>query len=454
LLANLGTFSWYQIWNWFGNYWPALLILWGVIKLIEYQSANRAGVPPRGIGAGGVLLVVFLVFLGLTARGTNRVNWQGFRDQFHMEGDVPWWGHTYDYTDSMQQAFPAGDSLRVNNERGAINLTASNDSNIHVTVHKRVNADRQEEADKWNQSTQPQITVGGEAVTVNANTQGSGDHWVSTDLDIAIPRKASVVASTRHGDISIMGREGKGEITSQDGDVSVTDLSGNLTLHLDNSSARVSQVSSDVTVQGRGKNVSLEDVKGAVRLDGDFMENVRLTRIAKSVSFKSTRTDMEFAKLDGDLNLDSGDLEASSLTGPLRLRTRSKDIMLNGITNDVHLDNENGAVEIHFNKLGNLEVNNAKGDIRVFLPEKSAFHVDAQARDGEIESDFSELKIDNGDARATATGSVNGGGPHMVLNLEHGSIEIRKGTAIPVPPAPPKAGKIPTPPAPPQESEN
>jgi hypothetical protein len=42
----------------------------------------------------------------------------------------------------------------------------------------------------------------------------------------------------------------------------------------------------------------------------------------------------------------------------------------------------------------------------------------------------------------------------MVLNLEHGSIEIRKGTAIPVPPAPPKAGKIPTPPAPPQESEN
>jgi DUF4097 and DUF4098 domain-containing protein YvlB len=291
-------------------------------------------------------------------------------------------------------------------------------------------------------------------VTVNANTQGSGDHWVSTDLDIAIPRKASVVASTRHGDISIMGREGNGEITSQDGDVSVTDLTGNLTLHLDNSSARVSQVSSDVTVQGRGKDVSLEDVKGAVRLDGDFMENVRLTRIAKSVSFKSTRTDMEFAKLDGDLNLDSGDLEASSLTGPLRLRTRSKDIMLNGITNDVHLENENGAVEIHFNKLGNLEVNNAKGDIRVFLPEKSAFHVDAQARDGEIESDFSELKIDNGDARATATGSVNGGGPHMVLNLEHGSIEIRKGTAIPVPPAPPKAGKIPTPPAPPQESEN
>jgi hypothetical protein len=99
-------------------------------------------------------------------------------------------------------------------------------------------------------------------------------------------------------------------------------------------------------------------------------------------------------------------------------------------------------------------VTNAKGDIRIFLPEKSAFQVDAQARDGEIQTDFPQLKIDNGDNRATASGSVNGGGPHMVLNLEHGSIEIRKGVAIPVPPAPPKLGKVPAPPAPPQESEN
>lgn len=454
LLGNLGMIAWGEIWRWFGDYWPALLILWGIIKIIEYQNANRAGVHPRGIGAGGVFLIVFLVVVGLTARGTNRVNWQEFRDQFHIEGDIPWWGHTYDYSDTLQQAFPAGDSLHVTNERGAINLTASDDNNIHVTVHKRVNADRQEQADKWSKSTQPQISLGGAVVTVNANTQGAGDHWVSSDLDIAVPRKASVIVSTRHGDISIMGREGNGEITSQDGDVSVTDLNGSLTLNLENSSARVSQVGSDVTVQGRGKDISLEDVKGAVRLDGDFMESVKLTRIAKSVSFKSTRTDMDFTKLDGYLNLDSGDLEASSLTGPLRLRTRSKDIMLNGVTSDVRLDNENGAVEIHLNKLGNLQVTNAKGDIRIFVPEKSAFQVDAQARDGEIQSDFSELKINNGDNRATGSGSVNGGGSRMVLNLDHGSIEIRKGVAIPPPPPAPKGPKPPRPPEVPQESEN
>jgi len=454
LLGNMGWIAWHELGYWFAHYWPLLLIIWGVIKLIEYQNANRAGVHPRGIGAGGVLLIIFVVILGLSATEAYRVNWQELRDEMHIQGDVPWWGHTYDYTQDLQQTFPPGDSLRVTNERGAINVTASSDNNIHVTVHKRVNADRQEQADEWNKSTQPQITLSGAVVTVNANTKGAGDHWVSTDLDVAVPRKMAISLSTRHGDISVMGREGNGDITSQDGDVSVTDLNGILTLNLDNSSARISQISSDVTVQGRGKDISLEDVKGAVRLDGDFMESIKLTRIAKTVSFKSTRTDMDFTKLDGYLNLDSGDLEASSLAGPLRLHTRSKDIMLNGITSDAHLENENGAVEIHFNKLGNVEVTNARGDIRIFVPEKSGFQLNAQARDGEIQSDFPELKIDNGDNRSSATGSVNGGGPRMVLNLDHGSIEIRKGAAIPPPPAPPKAAKAPEPPAVPGETEN
>jgi DUF4097 and DUF4098 domain-containing protein YvlB len=455
LLGNMGIVEFHDLGYWFAHYWPALLILWGVIKLFEYQSANRAGVTPRGIGGGGVVLIVFLVITGLMATEASRVNWDEMRDNMHIQGDIPWWGHSYDYTDDMQQAFPAGDTLRVTNERGAVNLTASVDSNIHVTIHKRVNAERQAEADRWNKSTQPQISLSGGTVLVNANTKGAGDHWVSTDLDIAVPRKAGVVISTRHGDISVMGRDGNADVTSQDGDVSVTDLNGALTLNLDSSSARASQVSSDVMVQGRGKDISLEDVKGAVHLDGDFMESVKLTRIAKTVSFKSTRTDMDFTKLDGYLNLDSGDLEASSLTGPLRLRTSNKDITLNGVASDVHMTNENGAVEIHLNKLGSLEVTNSKGDIRIFVPEKSGFQVDASARDGEIESDFPALKIDNGDNRSTATGSVNGGGPHMVLNLEHGSIEIRKGVATPPPPpAPPKGAKLPNPPEVPGTTEN
>lgn len=449
LLGNLRIVYWHEILRWFAHYWPVLLILWGLIKLMEYHQANRAGIRPRGIGAGGVLLIIFLVVAGLIATEAYNVNWQEFRDEMHIQGDdIPWWGHTYDFNTDLQQPFRAGDSLHVSSTRGAINLTASNDNEIHVTVHKRINAENQDEANSWNKSTEPQISSNGQVITLDANTQGAGDHWVSSDLDVALPRKAPVVLSTRHGDISMMGRDGDTDITSDNGDVSVTDLNGNLTLNLQHSSARISQVSSDVTIQGRANDVSIEDVKGGVHLDGDFMESVKLSRVAKAVSFKSTRTDMDFSQLEGYLNLDSGDLEGSSIGGPFRLRTRSKDIMLNGMSNDVHVQNENGAVEIHMNKIGGLDVRNAKGDIRIYVPEHAGFQVDAQAHDGEIQSDFSQLKIDNGDDHATATGTVNGGGPRMVLSDEHGTIEIRKGVIVPAPAPAPGPGKMPRAPNP------
>ena len=455
LLSNMGIISWNNFGLWFSHYWPVLLIVWGIIKLIEYQQANRAGERARGIGAGGVMLILIVVVAGLGTTEAYRWNWKGWCNEMNVEG-VPWCGHTYNYTDDLQQAFPTGGSLHVTSERGAINVSAADDNQIHVSVHKRINADKQEQADNWNKSTRPQITVNGQLVNLEANTRGGGDHWISDDLDIAIPRKASVVLSTRHGDISIMGRDGTADITCKDGDVSVTDLNGSLNLNLDSSSARASQIASDIVVQGRAKDVSLEDVKGTVRLEGDFMESVKLSRIAKAVTFKTTRTDMDFSRLDGDLNLDSGDLEARSIMGPLNLRTRSKDIRINGVSSNVQLKNENGAVEIEVSKLGNIQVENSRGDIRISVPEKSSFQVEAQARDGEIQSDFSELRIENGDNRASASGSVNGGTSRIVLNNEHGTIEIRKGTTVPVPPMPatPKMPKLPKVPEVPQPTEN
>src|SRR5258708_40063761 len=49
----------------FANYWPLLLILWGVIKLVEHQQARREGTRASGIGAGGILLELKIVVIRL-----------------------------------------------------------------------------------------------------------------------------------------------------------------------------------------------------------------------------------------------------------------------------------------------------------------------------------------------------------------------------------------------------
>jgi len=437
--------------RWFGTYWPALIILWGVIKLVEYQRAQREGVRPAGIGGGGVVLLIFLIIFGMSATSASRLNLDALREHINLgDDDFQIFGHTYTYDDQLDQDFPAGTTLRIVNDHGAVNLTASDDNRIKVMAHKRINADSQGEADKFNPSTKPQINLGDRAIVLNANTQGAGDRSVTTDMEISVPRKASVVISSRRGDVTVTGRDGDVEISSQRGDIATSDINGKVTLNMTGGSARISQVSSDVSVQGRADDISVADVKGSARLSGEF-DQIKLAKIDGAVSFKSARTDMEFSKLEGDLDMDSGDMRANDLSGPFRLLTRSKDVRLSGVSGDVRLENENGAVEIRMNKLGSMQVNNRNSDIQIYLPDKAAFQLDAHSRGGEIQSDFEALKVNNGEDQATATGTVGNAGPHLVINNQHGGIELRRGSSLaetPMPPRPPHAPAAPKVPLP------
>jgi DUF4097 and DUF4098 domain-containing protein YvlB len=467
LLVNMGVLDRYSMGMLFARYWPALLILWGVIKLIEYEHAKREGLPARGIGAGGVFLMIFLVMAGLIATGLSRVDWHNLRDHFQIgdkDFDEIFGGSTFDYSDELSQAFPKGGSLHINDDRGTITVNVADTDTIKVSVRKKVHAEKQHDADTYNTKTKPTITVVDKTVTLNANTQAAADKGVKTDMDVYVPRNTDLVIVSRRGDVTVNGMNGALEVNHQRGEINLNDHTGNAVLTLERSSARAQHVKGDLTIQGRANEVSLEDVDGAVRLNGEFMESVRLVRVSKMVSFHSSRTDMEFSRLDGRLDLDSGDLRADSLTGPMRLTTRSKDISLEGFSGDLRLEDQNGTVTVGLYKPGNIQIDNRKGDTQVSIPPNTAVKVEARTREGDIESDFSELKVESGDKQSTATGSIGSNGPHLIINNDNGAIEIRKGTVAvapptpPTPPAVPKPGKptkaLPAPKATPVESEN
>jgi DUF4097 and DUF4098 domain-containing protein YvlB len=443
LLGNMHLLAWSRLAMWFAHYWPLLLILWGVIKLIEHQQAQRDGLPPRGIGAGGVFLVICIVFFGLIATHVTRYHWEDIRNNMGIdEGDLDnIFGHSYNFDDQLERDIaPSVTSLRINNDHGAVRVSASDENKITVVVRKRVGTESQSDADKYNQQTRPEITFAGNVMVLDAKTQAAGDHSVQSDLEISIPRKMELHITGRKGDVSVTGRDGDVEIAAQHGDVSVEDVKGNVKLNLEKSSARVEQITGDVHIEGRLNEVSVTDVKGSAQLNGEFQESVKLGRISKTVAFKSSRTDMEFSRLDGDLDLDSDDLHADKLAGPVHLTTRSKQIRLDDVSGDVRLQNDNGGVELSMRSLGNVQIDSRNGDVQVSVPDKAGFRVDARTRDGEIQSDFPELKIENGDHEATASGSVGNGASHIVINNSHDGIEIRKASeaaATPTPPAMP-----------------
>lgn len=429
LLRNFGVHL--PVWHFFGRFWPLLIILWGVIALVEHFTALRHGYQTRHLGGGGIVLLLLIVIVGLAAHHSSDVNWEGMRDQMQIDDDLGgMFGNAYTFDDTLEQPFPANGSLRIVSDRGAINVTPSDGNTIRVVVHKKLYASNQEDANKFNAGSQPQITVNGTSVLLNANTNGAGDHAVQTDMDIFVPGRAMVDVASKRGDVTISDRKADVKLTLQHGDITLNEITGNSKISLDKGSIRATNLTGDVDIDGRVDNVTLESVKGAVRLNGDFFNDIRLSKINKTVEFKSARSDITLASVPGDLEISGDALRATDVSGPMRFVTRSKDIHLEGVTGDLEVENANGDIEIHpADKLpiGRMVLTGKHGDITVVLPANAGFQVDATTRKGDITSDFSPLRIEDNRGSSHATGTIGNGAAKLQINADTGDIRINKG---------------------------
>lgn len=432
LLGNMGLLGWHDIGLLFARFWPLLLIIWGLIKLFEYWHAQREGYRPAGIGAGGVFLIIFLIILGSAATGIWKYGGVLSDREWEIDGEPICFGicNKYTYTGTQEHDFPANASLRVVNERGDVKLTVSNDNKVHVVTNTSAVAQSQSDADQMNQARTPKITVEGSIVVIDSTGTGgvANANRARVDMEIQAPRKAMADIMTLRGDVRVIGRDGDVKAETKRGDVQVEDVNGKAEIHARHSDVTASKVTGDVSVEGSISDCTVSDVGGQVELRGDYYGTIQVSRAAKPVRFQSSRTDLEIGRLDGTMTMESGDLRVSSLAGPVTLRSRSKEVHFESFSGDLTLDTTNSEVDVRVTKLpvGNIDISNRNGGIRLTLPEKGAFSLDANTRNGEISSDFPEIKSDTQRDTTHASGRVANGAANVRLRTEHGDIEIRR----------------------------
>ncbi len=431
LLRNFGYINSATMYHWFARYWPVLIIIWGVVKLLEYAQARQQGHPVRsGIGGGGVVLLVFLIIFGLAASESERVNWHELGSQMEIDDDsFNFFGTTFNYTADVDQAIPSGaTTLRVVSDRGDVTIIPWEQTNMKITVRKSVGAANESSAKQYDEQTKPQISTTGDTITVNANTGGAGDHPVRSNLEIFVPRKLAVDVTTKRGDLTVRDRQGDVKLNTMRGNASVDNVLGNVSLSVRRGDIAVNKISGDLNVDGRVNDSAISDVSGAVRLNGDFFGNLTLSKIGKGVSFKSSRTDLEVAKLDGDMTMQSGDLRADGLVGPIHVVTRAKDIHLDNVSGDVRIEDSSAEVEIRASKtpLGNIQVDNRHGRVALTVPARAGFQLDARTTRGDVETDFDSIKVESDHNTAHGSGTVGNGGPSVRLNTDNADIEVRK----------------------------
>ena len=451
LLVQTGHLRSYSLWAWYGRWWPLLLVGVGVVLLVEWafdrSAAQREGNVPYArhhVGGGVIFLLVFLGITGAIWGGFSNLHRDFFNHGFNFNPDNidEFLGDKHESDQTLDQAFPANYALNVNNPRGDVTISGtSDDDQIHIAVHKQVYTRSDSDADNRAKELSPHIDTsqnGSFGNTLNINVPSlEGTH---ADLVITLPAVAPVTVAANHGDVHVNSVKAPVSVTANHGDIELSAITGAVTARINNggSSFAAHSVTGAVSLTGHGRDITLSDINGSVNLNGEFFGDTHLERIRDSIKFHTSRTDFQLARLDGEVEISpNSDLSASQALGPVNLTTRSRNITLEHVAGDTSVSNSNGSVDLIIAPpLGNVTVENRNGSVSVTVPEQANFTVQAQARNGDAENDFS-LPTQENNNRKNFGGTVGKGGSLIRINTSEGDIALRKANLPPLPPLPP-----------------
>ena len=439
LLIRLGRISLGSFTDWYGRWWPLFLVGAGVLLVAEWafdQLPRPEGTPyvRRGIGGGAIFLLILLALTGASINHFRTFN-DGFAQNFSLDPDTfnEFFGEKHEMSEPLTAAFPAGSALVVDNPHGNITIAGKSDDNqLHITVNKRIFSQSDSDADSKAQQISPHISQSGNTVSVNVPSLNGA----TADLDITVPDLGETTVNANHGDIAISGMHAPITVTANHGDIELNSITGAVSAHINHrdSSFTAHHITGAVALRGNANDVTITDVSGQVSLEGDFYGDTHFERLQGPTSFHTSRTQLNLARLDGEVNISPhSDLTASRVTGPTILKTRSRNITLDSVAGDVDVTNSDGSVDLTgFPPLGNVNIENKNGEINLSVPTHSNFTLDAETKGGEISNNLN-LTSSNSNNRASVNGSVGHGGPHVNLHTTHLDINIREKDIAPPP---------------------
>jgi DUF4097 and DUF4098 domain-containing protein YvlB len=415
------------VWEAFRDYWPFALILLGVVRAAEVLwTFFRTGeaFAYRGMGFGQVILLVVacLAIAAATQPGMQL-------GRFHS-GGIDLFGEQFDYPITISQ--PAGDSKRLilENLRGNVTVSGGDGTEVHIEGRKTLRAYNRSAADSAARHSELRLVQEGEQLVLRSDESNvGGDVRISTDIDITVPRRISIEAHGRPGDLTVNTINGDVNVSGQRGEVRLTGIGGNAHIDLARSGlVRASDVKGDVQLEGRGSDIQLENIAGQVTISGVYSGTMDFRNLAKPLHFQSERTDLRVAQVPGNITMDLSDFRANNVVGPVRLVTRSRDIHMEDFTDSLELEVERGDIELKPGKATppKMDVHARNGNVELQLPAGLPFNLKASSMQGEVRNDYGDGIETLGEGRTSSLRSVHPSGSEISLTTDHGSVSVSK----------------------------
>jgi DUF4097 and DUF4098 domain-containing protein YvlB len=413
-------------------YWPFLFILWGIAKLIDHFAAQRTGQlrPPLLSGAEAALLVLLaLVLIAFVCRDWIRDRVPG------MDVDFAPFHQSYDQSRELaSQSIAAGSHVAIETGRGNITVHGTGGNDLRVGVNESAAGENESAADDRMKAVEVVIERAGDGYKIHPVRQGDSRDTVHVDLDVQLPKTASVTLYTSQGDINVSAIAGVVEAHTENGDIEIHDAGSDVAAQLQKGNARITGVTGNVTLKGRGDDVEIGEVAGNATLDGPFVGSTTVRKVRGTTRVSSPWAELTILQLTGRLELDSGDIQLSDVAGPANVQTHNKDIDAEDVAGQLDIADSHGDVKVVY---GNppreaLTITNETGEVDLTLPARSAFQISALSRSGEVRSDFEDpsLKTTGEEKDGRLDGEFGSKSPapapRITITTSYGTISLHK----------------------------
>jgi hypothetical protein len=444
ILLLLHNYRGLSIGHTLGRWWPLILVVWGAVKLYERMSASKTGEAGAARIAGGevALVIGLLALLGIVA------GIEFIREELpgHINPNIEI-GDRHDYElDVPVKAVPADARVTIRAGKGDISVRPSDEAQIRISGKKYIRAWSESDADRMAPNVSAEIVPNGDGFEIRPSGSSGSDSRVSLDMELTVPKNASLVVRGEKGDVTVSDLSKPLSINTANGDIEVRENGGDVTIDNRHGDIKVSDTKGNVKISGHGGEINVTSASGGLTIDGEFYGPIRADKIAKGVRFISSRTDLTLSQLSGHLETGSGNMEIVDAQGNLSLRTNSYDVTIENATGKVKVDNRNGRIELRSPTVPkeDIELSNSSAGIDVSLPENSSFDIIADCHSCDIDSEFSAdslKKASTGNDSSHLEGRYGSGrGPKITLKTSYGSITLRKTSSeMPAPPSPPRA---------------
>ena len=385
LVILLDVFGVLDTLGFFGAYWPVILIVYGLGKIVDYYRLRTAS----HVRIGEIFGVVFIATFGWSVARISEVplpliadlGWEGI--PWSISLDPPVAKHQFGVKEALD--LTEIETVEIRNLYGSVEVASTIDGSAEIELEKIVRGDSEAVA----KELAVQVSIVQERkensllIETNRKELGKQGRRLNTNLILRLPDQLQTKVVNSYGDVSVEGRSADCELENSYGKITATNIRGDVSMKGQYQQIKATDIAGSLKITNRRASVIVRDVAGEVEVTTDYelvrAENVRgnllvrnqfgririgeivggvkvegkgsqvsITEVTDDVQVSSSRESVSVTNLQKALALDTSysEVKVAEVVGPVEIRAEYSEITAIEIEQGVSLQGRGSQVAL------------------------------------------------------------------------------------------------------------